>query len=32
MASVHKRRDVTHLIAMQESKDVLAAAFAASSP
>jgi hypothetical protein len=27
MASVHKQRGVTDLIAMQEGKDVLAAAF-----
>jgi hypothetical protein len=32
MASVHKQRGVTDLIAMQEGKDVLPAAFAASSP
>jgi hypothetical protein len=32
MASVRKQRGVTDLIAMQEGKDLLAAAFAASLP
>jgi hypothetical protein len=31
MASVHKQHGVTDLFAMQEGKDVLAEAFAASS-